>query len=198
MKEVTPATPSPLQEAVREIMAHAGPKAQEAANRRLQQILAWKSGEAITVTPRSIQNWIAAFRRAEVEYECGYVGLFDKVRERGNRNARVPDASRQILHEYFTAHYAVPHRPRAAAVYRLYREESLKRGIPPVGERTFYRERASFEDAQVITARRGNELPTRRRPFSGIWIRQPHDTVGILLRGRIWITLNWISFSCPR
>src|SRR5712691_2936115 len=165
MKEVTPATPSPLEETVREIMAHAGPKAQEAANRRLREILAWKSGEAITVTPRSIQNWIAAFRRAEAEYGCGYVGLLDKVRERGNRNARIPDASRQMLHEYFTTHYAVPHRPRAAAVYRLYREESLKRGIPPVGERTFYRERASFEDAQVITARRGKRAAYPSQPF---------------------------------
>ncbi len=165
MKEVTPATPSPLQEAVREIMSHAGPKALEAANRRLREILAWKSGEAITVTPRSIQNWIAAFRRAEAEYGCGYVGLLDRVRERGNRNARIPDAARAMLHEYFTAHYAVPHRPRAAAVYRLYREESLKRGIPPVGERTFYRERASFEDAQVITARRGKRAAYTSAPF---------------------------------
>ncbi len=165
MKEVTPATPSPLQEAVREIMSHAGPKAVEAANRRLREILAWKSGEAISVTPRSIQNWIAAFRRAEAEYGCGYVGLLDKVRERGNRNARIPDASRQMLHEYFTTHYAVPQRPRAAAVYRLYREESLKRGIPPVGERTFYRERASFEDAQVITARRGKRAAYPSQPF---------------------------------
>jgi len=165
MKEVTEATPSPLQEAVREIMAHAGPKAQEAATQRLQQILAWKSGEAITVTPRSIQNWTAAFRRAEAEYGCGYVGLLDKVRERGNRNARVPEASRQMLHEYFTTHYAVPHRPKASAVYRLYREESLKRGIPPVGERTFYRERASFEDAQVITARRGKRAAYTSQPF---------------------------------
>jgi putative transposase len=165
MKEVPPATPSPLQEAVREIMSHAGPKALEAANRRLREILAWKAGEAITVTPRSIQNWIAAFRRAEAEYGCGYVGLLDKVGERGNRNARIPDASRQMLHEYFTTHYAVPHRPRAAAVYRLYREESLKRGIPPVGERTFYRERASFEDAQVITARRGKRAAYTSAPF---------------------------------
>src|SRR3989454_8515415 len=70
-----------------------------------------------------------------------------------------------MLQEYFTTHYAVPHRPRAAAVYRLYREESLKRGIPPVGERTFYRERASFEDAQVITARRGKRAAYPSVPF---------------------------------
>ncbi len=165
MKEVAPATPSPLQEAVREIVSHAGPKALEAANRRLREILAYRCGEAITVTPRSIQNWTAAFRRAEAEYGCGYFGLLDKVRERGNRKARVPDASRHLLIEYLTAHYAVPQAKRAAAVYRLYREESLKQGIPPVGERTFYRERASFEEAPVSTVRRGKRAAYASQPF---------------------------------
>ena len=121
MKEVTPATPSPLQDSVREIVSHAGPKALEAANRRLHEILAYRCGEAITVTARSIQNWLAAFRRAEAEHGCGYFGLLDQVARRGNRNARVPDASRHLLEEYLTTHYAVPQAKRAAAVYRLYR-----------------------------------------------------------------------------
>ena len=165
MKEVAPSTPSPLQEAVREIVSRAGPKALEAANRRLSTILAWKCGEAITVTTRSIQNWMAAFRQAEAEYGCGYFGLLDKVAQRGNRNPRIPDVSRQMLIEYLTAHYAVPHRPRAAAVFRLYREESLKQGIAPVGERTFYRERAAFEDQQVDTLRRGKRATYQSSPF---------------------------------
>ena len=116
MKEVAPSTPSPLQETVREIVTRASPKALEAANRRLRAILAWKCGAAITVTTRSIQNWMVAFRQAEAEYGCGYFGLLDKVRERGNRNARIPDASRQMLIEYLTTHYVVPHRPRDAHV----------------------------------------------------------------------------------
>src|SRR6266516_3130923 len=165
IKEVTPSTPSPLQESVRAIVSRASPKALEAANRRLRTILAWKCGEAITVTTRSIQNWMAAFRQAEAQYGCGYFGLLDKVAQRGNRNARVPDASRQMLTEYLTAHYAVPHRPRAAAVFRLYREESVKQGIAPVGERTFYRERAAFEDQQVTTLRRGKRAAYQSSPF---------------------------------
>jgi hypothetical protein len=68
MKEVTDASPSPLADSAREIVSHAGPKALDAANRRLREILAYRNGEAITVTARSIQNWLAAFRRAEAEY----------------------------------------------------------------------------------------------------------------------------------
>jgi putative transposase len=125
-------------------LSHAGPKALEAANRRWREILAYTHGEAITVTARSVQNWMAAFRRAEAESGCGYLGLLDRVAERGNRNTRIPDASKELLEEYLKSHYAVPQAKRAAAVYRLYREECEKQGIAPIGERTFYRERARF------------------------------------------------------
>jgi putative transposase len=129
MKEVTDASPSPLADSAREIVSHAGPKALDAANRRLREILAYRNGEAIGVTARSIQNWLAAFRRAEETYGCGYLGLLDQVARRGNRNVRVPDASRQLLSEYLTTHYAVPQAKRAASVYRLYREECAKQGF---------------------------------------------------------------------
>jgi putative transposase len=164
IKEGGLATPSPLQESARELLSHAGPKALEAANRRWREILAYSRGEAITVTARSIQNWMAAFRRAEAEYRCGYLGLLDQVAQLGNRTTRVPDASKQLLEEYLTTHYAQPVAKRAAAVYRLYREACQQQGIPPVGERTFYRERARFTTQEVTTLRRGKRAAYVTQP----------------------------------
>ncbi|TME65233.1 MAG: DDE-type integrase/transposase/recombinase [Chloroflexi bacterium] len=159
-------TPSPLRNSTREILSRAGPKALEAANRRWREILAYTRGEAITVTARSVQNWMAAFRRAEAESGCGYLGLLDRVAERGNRNPRIPDASKQLLSEYLKSHYAVPQAKRAAAVYRLYREECVKQGIAPIGERTFYRERARFTSQEVTTTRRGKRAAYVSQPFA--------------------------------
>ncbi len=159
------ATPSPLRETPREVLSYAGPKALEAANRRWREILAYSRGEAITVTRRSVQNWMAAFRRAEAESGCGYLGLLDQVARRGNRTTRVPDASKRLLEEYLTTHYAVPQAKRAAAVYRLYCEECSKQQIPPVGERTFYRERARFTSHEVTTLRRGKQAAYASQPF---------------------------------
>ncbi|MBV9229797.1 MAG: DDE-type integrase/transposase/recombinase [Chloroflexi bacterium] len=158
-------TPSPLRDSVREILSHAGPKALEAANRRWREILAYTRGDAITVTPRSVQNWMAAFRRAEAESGCGYLGLLDRVAERGNRNTRIPEDSKQLLSEYFKNHYAVPQAKRAIAVYRLYREECEKQSIAPIGERTFYRERARFTSQEVTTMRRGKRAAYVSQPF---------------------------------
>jgi putative transposase len=167
MKQGESAIPSPLQDAARERLVHAGPKTLEAANRRWREILAYTRGEAIMVTTRSVQNWMAAYRQAETDTGCGYVGLLDRVAHRGNRTTRVPDASRELLVEFLTTHYAVPQAKRAAAVYRLYREEALRQGIPPIGERTFYYERARFADQDVITLRRGKRAAYASQPFLG-------------------------------
>ena len=108
---------------------------------------------------------MAAFRRAETASGCGYLGLLDHVARRGNRTTRVPDASRQLLQEYLTTHYAVPQAKRAAAVYRLYREACAQQGIPPIGERTFYRERARVTSQEVTTLRRGKRAAYAAQPF---------------------------------
>src|SRR5260370_41663958 len=82
IKQGERATPSARTDAARERLVHAGPKALEAANRRWREILAYIRGEAITVTPRSVQNWMAAYRQAEAEAGCGYLGLLDRVARR--------------------------------------------------------------------------------------------------------------------
>lgn len=58
---VSVATPSPTSQEIREALTRAGPKAQEHANERLRQILAYVRGEKITVTARSVQPWMAAY-----------------------------------------------------------------------------------------------------------------------------------------
>ncbi len=155
IRQVEQATPSPLSDNARERLAGASPKGLEAANKRWREILAYFRGDAITVTPRSVQNWMAAYRQAEADMGCGYIGLLDRAALRGNRTPRVPDASKELLKEYLSTHYTAPQAKRAASVYRLYCAEAKEQGTPPVGERTFYRERAAFEDARVTGLRRG-------------------------------------------
>ncbi|MBA2394458.1 MAG: DDE-type integrase/transposase/recombinase [Ktedonobacteraceae bacterium] len=165
MKAVTAATPSPMTQEMRQILVSASPKAQEEANRRLREILAYVRGETILVTPRSVQRWMVAYRAAEEQHGCGYLGLLDHVASRGNRTPRVSDASLQLLETYLKEHYATPQAKRAAAVYRLYREACSRQQIPPVSERTFYRERAKFTSTEVTTLRHGRRAAYAEQPF---------------------------------
>jgi putative transposase len=162
---VSAATPSPTSQEIREALTRASPKAQRSANERLRQILAYVRGENITVTPRSVQRWMAAWRRAEAESGCGYLGLLDHVASRGNRTPRAPEASMQLLHTYLKDHYATPQAKRAAAVYHVYRQACTRESIPPVSERTFYRERARFTTPEVTASRLGRRAAYAQQSF---------------------------------
>ncbi len=164
------ASPSPITPEVRQILEHASPRTQQEANRRLPQMLAYARGEPIAVPRRSVQRWWRAYRSAEAEYGCGYLGLLDRVAARGNRTPRIPDASLQLLEAHLQAHYAAPQAKSAAAVYRLYRKDCGQQGLPPVSERTFYRVRARFTTTEVIAARRGRRAAYAAQPFS--WLDQ--------------------------
>ncbi len=165
LEVVSAATPSPTSHQIREALTRAGPKAQEHANERLRQILAYVRGEKITVTARSVQRWMAAYRKAEAESGCGYLGLLDHVASRGNRTPRAPEASMQLLQAYLKDYYATPVAKRAAAVYHLYRQACTRQGIPPVSERTFYRERARFTTPEIKAVRLGRRAAYPQQPF---------------------------------
>jgi len=163
--EASDATPSALTKGAREILFCAGPTQLQTANRRLSTILAYVNGEPISVTARSVQKWLKEFRQAESSYGCGYLGLLDKSAQRGNREARVDSASKELLTAFLKTHYAVPQAKRASAVYALYREECTKQKISPVSPATFYRERKVFTTPEVMAARRGKRAAYQERPW---------------------------------
>ena len=131
------ASPSPMTPEVRQRLAQAGSKAQQAANRRMPQMLAYVRGEPTTASRRSVQRWWKAFQQAKAEHGCGYLGLLDRVAARGNRSQRIEPVSVQLLEAALHAHYAAPQGTSAAAVYRLYREECMQQGFPPSASRPF-------------------------------------------------------------
>lgn len=162
---VSAATPSPTTPAIREALRRASPKAQQAANERLRQILAYVHEEPIAATTRSVQRWMAAYRKAEAESGCGYLGLLDRVASRGNRTPRAPASSMQLLETMLQEHYAAPQAKRAAAVYRLYCEACTRQGLPSVSFSTFYRVRVRFTTPEVTARRLGRRAAYQEQPF---------------------------------
>ncbi|HEU5375351.1 MAG TPA: hypothetical protein VFV38_07935 [Ktedonobacteraceae bacterium] len=104
----------------------AGPTALAAATGRLSTILASLRGESVSVTKRTVQNWLRSYREAERAYGCGSLGLLDKSARRGNRVPRVDEASKQLLETFLRTHYAPPQAKRRSAVYALYRDGCTK------------------------------------------------------------------------
>ena len=156
--------PSQLSEEAKTVLFRAGPTALAAATQRLSTILAYLRSESVSVTKRSVQNWLRSYREAERAYGCGSLGLLDKSARRGNRVSRVDSASKQILETTLRTHYVSPQAKRRSAVYALYREECVKQHVSPVSQATFYRECALFTTPEVTTARHGKRAAYPDQP----------------------------------
>jgi putative transposase len=164
------ASPSPMTPEVRQQFAQASQKAQQAANRRMKEMLAYARGEPTTASRGSVQRWWKAFQQAKAEHGCGYLGLLDQVAERGNRSQRIEPVSLQLLEAALQTHYAAPQGKSAAAVYRLYREQCAQHGIPPASQQTFYRARARFTTNEGVAQRKGARAAYASQPFA--WLDQ--------------------------
>ncbi len=165
IRVMTAADPAPMTPEIRQALYRASPKTQHEANRRMEQILAYLGGETLQTAKRTVQRWYAAYQHAEERYGAGYVGLLDRVAERGNRTPRAPEAAKRLLGEFLTTHYATPQAKRGAAVYALYRSACEQQHIPPVTERSFYRARQQFMTPNVTLARRGARAAYASQPF---------------------------------
>jgi putative transposase len=164
------ASPSPMTPEVRQLLAQASKRAQQEANRRMTHMLAYARGEPTTASRRSVQRWWKAFQQAKEEHGCGYLGLLDRVAARGNRSQRIEPVSMQLLEAALQTHYAAPQGKSAAAVYRLYREQCVQQGIPPVSQQTFYRVRTRFTINEVVAKRAGRRAAYASQPFA--WLDQ--------------------------
>jgi putative transposase len=164
------ASPSPMTPEVRQLLTQAGSRAQQAANQRMIHMLAYARGEPTTAPKRSVQRWWKAYQQAKETHGCGYLGLLDRVAARGNRNQRIEPASLHLLEAALQTHYAAPVGRSAAAVYRLYREQCQRQGLPPVSQQTFYRVRARFTTNEVVAKRKGTRAAYASQPFA--WLDQ--------------------------
>lgn len=164
------ASPSPITEVVRQAISQASHKAQQRANHRMTQMLAYARGEPTTASRRSVQRWWKAFQEAKDTHGSGYLGLLDRVAARGNRTKRTDSASWEELEAALQTHYAAPQGKNAAAVYRLYCGQCEKRGIPPLSTQTFYRARARFTTPEIVAKRHGSRAAYAAGPFC--WLDQ--------------------------
>jgi hypothetical protein len=57
------------------------------------------------VSRRTFFRWLSQFRKAETAYGNGFVGLLPHLNERGNRAAKLPEASRRLMYEHIEQDY---------------------------------------------------------------------------------------------
>jgi putative transposase len=170
-----------------------------------------------SVPPRTLRSWAARFREAKAAYDDGYLGLLPRIRNRGNRQARLPEPARALMAEFiennfetfkqkskYSSWISLKHvceqRRVIVPSYRAFRRAVRKRDrffqtLKRKGRRAAYAYEPVFWDLEMKTPRHGD------RPFEIAHI--DHTELDVEVRslatghplGRPWTTLLVDAFS---
>ena len=188
------------------------------ANKRFSALESHAGGNGSqSVPPRTLRSWAARFREAEAAHGDGYLGLLPRIRDRGNRQARLPEPARVLMAEFIennfetlkqksrysswiSLKYVCEQRGIVVPSYRAFRRAVRKRDrfsqtLKRQGRRAAYAYEPVFWDLEMKTPRHGD------RPFEIAHI--DHTELDVETRslatdhslGRPWTTLLVDAFS---
>jgi putative transposase len=190
------------------------------ANYRFQRVQAYLQRQAENyrdVCERTLRSWVKKFRTAEAQYGCGYIGLLPRTAKRGNRTAKAPLSSRELLDTFIAEHYETSRQAPAISVYRAYQRACTIRKIPYLSISTFYSRLKQRRTVEHLKKRQGTKAIYARQPW--IWelakstprhgdrplaiVHIDHTQLDIELRssatgrllGRPWATLLMDAYS---
>ena len=191
------------------------------ANQRFELVTRHLRGEPISqdsgVKDRTLRVWVAQYRKAEAEFGSGYLGLLPGTRQRGNRESKLPEATRTLMTEFIDKNYeslkqkgmqaswgaltvACGNQGTVAPSYKAFSiavrlrprfQQALKRE----GQRAAYQEQPFYWQLDQQTPRHGD------RPFEIAHIDHTElDLQSVCSRtgqtlGRPWFTLLTDAFS---
>jgi putative transposase len=202
-------------------LRQAGERDLKVTNERVRLVRLCLGGNPVLtdvgVSARTLRRWAAAYRSAEREFGNGYVALLPDYAGRGNRNAKLPQSSQQLMLEFIDKHYENLKQRTRHSVWCALGSACEQQGltIPSYktfcravhtrsgslqtrkrqGERSAYKEEPFYWELELTTPRHGD------RPFEIAHV--DHTELDIELRssctkrllGRPWLTLLSDAFS---
>lgn len=99
---------SGLNETANELLSRASEQDFQVANQRYQVVVAAQQGQPLpdgAPHERTCRRWVRKYRQAEEQYGCGYVGLLPQTWRRGNRQAKLPEQTRQLMADFIEQRY---------------------------------------------------------------------------------------------
>jgi putative transposase len=209
-----------LAQAAVEILQQASPQDLQVANHRYQIIAPLLNGHkepAEAVPERTWRRWVQRYRQAEQSWGCGYVGLIPLRSQRGNRVAKIPTESQELMAHFIEKQYKTIKRKSKRAVYGQLivaaREAKVKAPSYPTfcewisqgdryeqtksrqGKRAAYWLEPRYLELSLTTPRHGD------RPFEIVHIDHTQLDLELICAlterrlGRPWVTFLMDAFS---
>lgn len=202
---------------VKKMISQASVKDLEEANKKYEIIRMYLKGEKIelTVTERTLRNWVKKYKDAEELHGNGFVGLLPQTKKRGNRNSKLPQDTSELMNRIITDSYETIKLKSAKQVYRelLVKCEEFNIDIPSyqtfcnaINNRSKYEvekerkgKRASYKYEEIYTELEFTTPKHGERIFEIAHIDHTELDIELNINGneskRPWLTLMIDAFS---
>lgn len=160
--------PPALSEEARERFARASPEDLKAAHRRYAVIAPPLAGQPLSDprTPvRTARHWRSLWRKAELAYGCGFVGLLPRRRDSGNRRRKLPESTLAAMQEFIEREYETLKQKRKFEVYGTLVRACEARGILAPSYKAFAREVNRRPRRELVEKRQGTRAAYPHEPF---------------------------------
>jgi putative transposase len=206
--------------AAAEILHQASPEDLQVANERYRIIAPVLNGHkepAEAVSERTWRRWVQRYRQAEQSWGCGYIGLIPLRSRRGNREAKTPTESEELMAQFIEEHYETIKQKSKRAVYgqlivaaeeakvkvpsyptfcqRISQRNQYKQTKKRQGKRAAYWLEPLYLELSLTTPRHGD------RPFEIVHIDHTQLDLELICAstertlGRPWVTFLMDAFS---
>jgi putative transposase len=159
--------PTQAQRTVTERLGSAGPAEVHEANRRYELICPFLHEATVTPPGRTVYRWLARYRQAERLYGNGYVGLLPRTRDRGNRHAKLPEATRELMMHHIVQEYETPTQKNKQSVYAALLHACAERGVLAPSYKTF---------ARAVNHRPRYDQTRKRQGARAAYVHEPFYT----------------------
>ncbi len=157
----------PLCQAAQDILSQASLEDLQEANRRYQIIAPLLKGQpADTTTPgRTRRLWLARYRQAEQAWGNGYLGLIPQRAKRGNRQAKLPVETDQLMTQFIETSYETLKQKSKRLVYGELVAECLQQGLVAPSYPTFCQQVGRRPRYEQLKQRQGPRAAYPYEPF---------------------------------
>lgn len=155
-------------EEVLDIIRTANEKELKAANEKyriVRQIIEGQTRETVSVSDRTLRNWVKKFRHAEKVYGNGYIGLITQNHKKGNKNRKLPKETTDLMKKYITDEYETLVQKNKSIVYYMFCNECKEKGIPEPSFRTFCHQVDKRSIYEQTRKRKGRKAASQKEVF---------------------------------
>ena len=153
---------------LRELVSQASEKDLSEANKKYEIVTKYLNGEyieLITVTDRTLRNWIKKFNDAVELYGNGFVGLLPQTKKRGNRDSKLPIETKELMDKLILNSYGTIKSKSAKSVYRELLLECDELNIDAPSYQTFCKAINTPSTYEVEKSRKGARASYKHEEF---------------------------------